>query len=138
MREADTESDEKDSVSWEALRPPSNICRKDVQAGLQPSLRLFISHCRQAFYMSHDGIVDRSSFTSHLELCREAIRLYRTMAQQWLLNEEGWLHLLHTLLEVARDLLQGEPPSDGTSNLASELAQPLLKVRSHTHWPHPH
>ena len=137
MREAGTECDEKDGVSWEVLRPASNIGHKDVRAGLQPCLQLFISHCRQAFYMSHDGIVDRSSFTSHLELCREAIRLYRIMAQQWLLSEEGWLHLLQTLLKVAGDLLQGEPPSGGTTNLASELAQPLLKVCSHGHWPNP-
>lgn len=139
MQELDAEPCEKDSLSWESLRLPSNSCQRDLRAGLQPSLRLFISHCRRAFYIRHDGLVERASLASHLELCREVIQLYRIMARQWLLSEDSWLHLLQTLLEVTGDLLQGEPPTDGISTLASELAQPLLKVRisAATHCPAP-
>ena len=128
MREPDTEPYEKDSLSWESLRQPSSFCQTDLRAGMQPSLRLFILHCREAFYIRPDGLVGRASLAAHLELCREVIQLYRLMARQWLLSQEGWLNLLHTLLAVAGHLLQGEPPKDELSTLASELAQPLLKV----------
>ena len=140
MQEPDSEPCEKDSLSWESLGAHGSSCQLDLRAGMQPSLRLFITHCRAAFFIKHEGPVDRVSLSAHVELCGEVIQLYRIMARQWLLKQDGWLHLLQTLLEVAGDVLQGEPPKDGDSTFAGKLAQPLLKVSccAATHCPAHH
>ena len=72
--------------------------------------------------------MERSSLAVHVDLCKKVIELYQVMAKKWLLDEESWLHLLGTLLDITVNVMEEVPPLGGAPTLSSQLAELLMKV----------
>lgn len=85
---------------------------------------MFISHTSQLF--CHEAKDEGPILDNQIESGRRILRLYQEIAQQWILDGEGWLFLLTVLLQLTKSLLQ-EVTEESTS-LGSNLADMLLQV----------
>ena len=122
------ELQDNERLSWETLGGRETTRNEELRAGLQASLRMFIEHTRGVFSIKQDGKVDRSHLGAHVDLCKQVIELYRLMVKKWLLDQESWLYLLQTLLDITESVMEENPPVGGVSTLSTQLAEPLLKV----------
>jgi hypothetical protein len=122
------ELQDNERLSWETLGGRETTRNEELRAGLQASLRMFIEHTRGVFSIKQDGKVDRSHLGAHVDLCKQVIELYRLMVKKWLLDQESWLYLLQTLLDITESVMEENPPVGGVSTLSTQLAEPLLKT----------
>ena len=126
--QSDKETSDSWSLSWEVLEGSEPSAREELRVGLQVTLRMFIEHTRYVFSIKEQGKMERSSLAVHVDLCKKVIELYQVMAKKWLLDEESWLHLLDTLLDITVNVMEEVPPLGGTPTLSYQLAELLMKV----------
>ena len=73
-------------LPWEVLiryegHDASNVC-----AGLQPTLRMVISHMSQVFLVEERN----ETRSSQMELCRRVVRFYQELVMLWTLDHDSW------------------------------------------------
>ena len=92
--------------------------RSDVRAGIQPSLRMFISHTSELFlHQAPSSMVE-----NQVESGKRIIKLYQEIMSQWSLDPSGWQYLLSTLLYLCLELMKE------SSIMGESLADVLLQV----------
>ena len=73
--------------AWEAIAKYSTHESSPVGAGLQASLRMFVSHTAQVFLIKQQTVAKLDKL---VDVCHEVILLYQDMATEWKLDPVTW------------------------------------------------
>ena len=73
--------------AWEAIASYATHEAAPVGAGLQASLRMFISHTAQVFLIKQHTVAKLDKL---VDVCHEVILLYQDMATEWKLDSVSW------------------------------------------------
>ncbi|CAG5132353.1 unnamed protein product, partial [Candidula unifasciata] len=98
---------------------------KDVRAGLQRILQVFITNAASIFLLDVD---DDGYLQDQVELCKRVLNIYRYIVVNMDINQQTWEQLLKVLLRITSGVLKRSPPVDRYKTLGGRLAQHLFQT----------
>ncbi|XP_059157319.1 ral GTPase-activating protein subunit alpha-1-like isoform X3 [Physella acuta] len=98
---------------------------KDVRAGLQRILQVFITNAANIFLLDAE---DDGHLQDQVELCKRVLNIYRHVVMNIELNHQTWEQMLKVLLRVTSGVLKRNPPKERYLTLGGRLAQPIFQT----------
>ncbi|CAL1547567.1 unnamed protein product [Lymnaea stagnalis] len=98
---------------------------KDVRAGLQRILQVFITNAANIFLLEAE---DDAQLQNQVELCKRVLNIYRHVVMNIELNHQTWEQMLKVLLRITSGVLKRNPPPERSLTLGGRLAQPIFQT----------
>ncbi|KAI8784564.1 ral GTPase-activating protein subunit alpha-2 isoform X1, partial [Biomphalaria glabrata] len=98
---------------------------KDVRAGMQRILQVFITNAANIFLLDAE---DDGQLQNQVELCKRVLNIYRHVVMSIELNHQTWEQLLKVLLRITSGVLKRNPPIERYMTLGGRLAQPIFQT----------
>ncbi|KAH9496143.1 Ral GTPase-activating protein subunit alpha-1 [Bulinus truncatus] len=98
---------------------------KDVRAGMQRILQVFITNAANIFLLDAE---DDLQLQNQVELCKRVLNIYRHVVMNIELNHQTWEQLLKVLLRITSGVLKRNPPAERYMTLGGRLAQPIFQT----------
>ncbi|XP_035826426.1 ral GTPase-activating protein subunit alpha-1 [Aplysia californica] len=98
---------------------------KDVRAGFQRVMQVFINNAANIFLLDAD---DDTYLQDQVELCKRVMNIYRHVVMNVEMNQLTWELMLKVLLKITSGVLKKNPPEERYRTLGGRLAQPILQT----------
>uniref|UniRef100_A0A8D0ATT3 Ral GTPase activating protein catalytic subunit alpha 2 n=1 Tax=Sander lucioperca TaxID=283035 RepID=A0A8D0ATT3_SANLU len=113
------------SSSWG--RTYSFSSNRDVKAGIQPTLQVFLTNSSNVFLLEPCQDVAKL-LENQVEVCKGVLSIYRHMIMEHTMNTQTWSQMLQVLLRITEAVMKRPLENQRKDNFAEGLASILFRT----------
>ncbi|XP_049918668.1 ral GTPase-activating protein subunit alpha-2 isoform X4 [Epinephelus moara] len=100
---------------------------RDVKAGIQPTLQVFLTNSSNVFLLEPCQDVAKL-LDNQVEVCKGVLSIYRHMIMEHTMNTQTWEQMLQVLLRVTEAVMKRPQENQRKDNFAESLASILFRT----------
>ncbi|XP_056283314.1 ral GTPase-activating protein subunit alpha-2 isoform X2 [Pseudoliparis swirei] len=100
---------------------------RDVKAGIQPTLQVFLTNSSNVFLLEPCQDVAKL-LDNQVEVCKGVLSIYRHMIMEHTMNTQTWEQLLQVLLRITEAVMKRPLENQRKDNFAESLASILFRT----------
>ncbi|KAL7380706.1 hypothetical protein ABVT39_022581 [Epinephelus coioides] len=100
---------------------------RDVKAGIQPTLQVFLTNSSNVFLLEPCQDVAKL-LDNQVEVCKGVLSIYRHMIMEHTMNTQTWSQMLQVLLRVTEAVMKRPQENQRKDNFAESLASILFRT----------
>ncbi|XP_029315985.1 ral GTPase-activating protein subunit alpha-2 isoform X4 [Cottoperca gobio] len=100
---------------------------KDVKAGIQPTLQVFLTNSSNVFLLEPCQDVAKL-LDNQVEVCKGVLSIYRHMIMEHTMNTQTWEQMLQVLLRITEAVMKRPQENQRKDNFAESLASILFRT----------
>uniref|UniRef100_A0AAQ4S7F1 Ral GTPase activating protein catalytic subunit alpha 1 n=1 Tax=Gasterosteus aculeatus aculeatus TaxID=481459 RepID=A0AAQ4S7F1_GASAC len=118
-----------DSGSHKAV--DSELMEYSVQAGVQTTLQVFITHSSNVFLLEPANDI-KILLEEHVDMCKRVLNIYRSLVMHETMDQKTWEQVLLVLLRVTESVMKRPPsimpPGKKNNTLSGRLAAAIFQT----------
>ncbi|XP_069007975.1 ral GTPase-activating protein subunit alpha-2 isoform X3 [Embiotoca jacksoni] len=100
---------------------------RDVKAGIQPTLQVFLTNSSNVFLLEPCQDVPKL-LDNQVEVCKGVLSIYRHMIMEHTMNTQTWEQMLQVLLRITEAVMKRPPENQRKDSFAESLAAILFRT----------
>ncbi|XP_008282416.1 ral GTPase-activating protein subunit alpha-2 isoform X2 [Stegastes partitus] len=100
---------------------------RDVKAGIQPTLQVFLTNSSNVFLLEPCQDVPKL-LDNQVEVCKGVLSIYRHMIMEHTMNTQTWEQMLQVLLRITEAVMKRPQENQRKDNFADSLASLLFRT----------
>ncbi|KAK9533453.1 hypothetical protein VZT92_008570 [Zoarces viviparus] len=100
---------------------------RDVKAGIQPTLQVFLTNSSNVFMLEPCQDVAKL-LDNQVEVCKGVLSIYRHMIMEHTMNTQTWEQMLQVLLRITEAVMKRPQENQRKDNFAESLASVLFRT----------
>uniref|UniRef100_A0A3Q1EB56 Ral GTPase activating protein catalytic subunit alpha 2 n=1 Tax=Acanthochromis polyacanthus TaxID=80966 RepID=A0A3Q1EB56_9TELE len=100
---------------------------RDVKAGIQPTLQVFLTNSSNVFLLEPCQDVPKL-LDNQVEVCKGVLSIYRHMIMEHTMNTETWEQMLQVLLRITEAVMKRPQENQRKDSFAESLASILFRT----------
>ncbi|XP_063764743.1 ral GTPase-activating protein subunit alpha-2 isoform X6 [Eleginops maclovinus] len=100
---------------------------RDVKAGIQPTLQVFLTNSSNVFLLEPCQDVAKL-LDNQVEVCKGVLSIYRHMIMEHTMNTQTWEQMLQVLLRITEAVMKRPQENQRKDNFAESLASILFRT----------
>uniref|UniRef100_A0A3P8UC87 Ral GTPase activating protein catalytic subunit alpha 2 n=1 Tax=Cynoglossus semilaevis TaxID=244447 RepID=A0A3P8UC87_CYNSE len=100
---------------------------RDVKAGIQPTLQVFLTNSSNVFLLEPCQDVPKL-LDNQVEVCKGVLNIYRHMIMEHTMNTQTWEQLLQVLLRITEAVMKRPQENQRKDSFAERLASVLFRT----------
>uniref|UniRef100_A0A3B3X6W0 Rap-GAP domain-containing protein n=1 Tax=Poecilia mexicana TaxID=48701 RepID=A0A3B3X6W0_9TELE len=100
---------------------------RDVKAGMQPTLQVFLTNSSNVFLLEPCQDVPKL-LENQVEVCKNVLSIYRHMIMEHSMTTQTWLQMLQVLLKITEAVMKRPQENQRKDSFAESLASLLFRT----------
>uniref|UniRef100_A0A8D0AXT6 Ral GTPase activating protein catalytic subunit alpha 2 n=1 Tax=Sander lucioperca TaxID=283035 RepID=A0A8D0AXT6_SANLU len=125
--EVDDRSEQILSMETDSMHVQVKGQNRDVKAGIQPTLQVFLTNSSNVFLLEPCQDVAKL-LENQVEVCKGVLSIYRHMIMEHTMNTQTWSQMLQVLLRITEAVMKRPLENQRKDNFAEGLASILFRT----------